>query len=241
MGMYAPHDAKTLAYASAPSAVVARGFERHMLVWLDEQGWHAVQRAASKEHKPALKLWEGQDWPAVVRRLDIGAQPDEICLGLPLPPDEDTGDKVRISLRAHVGHISKAAPAVELRSALRSSGPWREALSVLAQDAAGLNLRVYGSLAMQALTGLLYVSSTSDVDVLFHPTSQRQLADGVALLSQHEAHLPLDGEIIFPGGQAVSWKEWRMAIAHPAKVIVKELHTVRLADTASLLATLEAG
>jgi phosphoribosyl-dephospho-CoA transferase len=29
-----------------------------------------------------------------------------------------------------------------------------------------------------------------------------------------------------------------MAMAHPAKVIVKELQSVRLADTASLLATL---
>jgi phosphoribosyl-dephospho-CoA transferase len=210
-----------------------------MLVWLEEDGWRAVQHAARKEHRPALKLWEGQDWPAVVRRMDIGTQDDEICLGLPLPPDEDSGEKVRISLRAHVGHISKAAPAVDLRAALRSSGPWRERLTALEQDAAGMGLRVYGSLAMQALTGLLYVSPASDVDVLFHPTSRKQLDDGVALLSRHAAQLPLDGEIVFPGGQAVSWKEWRMAMAHPAKVIVKELLSVRLADTASLLATLE--
>ena len=229
--MYIPHKSE--------SASRAPGFERHMLIWLEEDGWRAVQHAARKEHRPALKLWEGQDWPAVVRRMEIGTRDDEICLGLPLPPDEDTGEKVRISLRAHVGHISKAAPAVDLRAALRSSGPWRERLTALEQDAAGMGLRVYGSLAMQALTGLLYVSPASDVDVLFHPTSHKQLDVGMALLSRHAAHLPLDGEIVFPGGQAVSWKEWRMAMAHPAKVIVKELQSVRLADTASLLATLE--
>jgi phosphoribosyl-dephospho-CoA transferase len=220
-------------------AVRAPGFERHMLVWLEEDGWRAVQHAARKEHRAALKLWEGQDWPAVVRRMDVGTPDDQICLGLPLPPDEDSGEKVRISLRAHVGHISKAAPAVHLRGALRSSGPWREPLTALERDAAGLGLRVYGSLAMQALTGLLYVSPTSDVDVLFHPTSRKQLDEGMALLSRHSTQLPLDGEIVFPGGQAVSWKEWQMAMAHPAKVIVKELLSVRLADTASLLATLE--
>jgi phosphoribosyl-dephospho-CoA transferase len=227
--MYIPHKC----------AVRAPGFERHMLVWLEEDGWRAVQHAARKEHRAALKLWEGQDWPAVVRRMDAGTPDDEICLGLPLPPDEDTGEKVRVSLRAHVGHISKAAPAVHLRGALRCSGPWREPLTALERDAAGLGLRVYGSLAMQALTGLLYVSPTSDVDVLFHPTSRKQLDEGLALLSRHATQLPLDGEIVFPGGQAVSWKEWRMAMAHPAKVIVKELLSVRLADTASLLATLE--
>jgi phosphoribosyl-dephospho-CoA transferase len=215
------------------------GFERHMLVWLGEDGWRAVQRAAREQHKPALKLWEGQDWPAVVRRMDIDARDDEVCLGLPLPPDEDSGEKVRVSIRAQVAHISRAAPAVDLRAALRSSGPWRERLAALDIDAAGMGLRVYGSLAMQALTGLLYVSQTSDVDVLFYPASRKQLDDGMEVLSRHATRLPLDGEIVFPGGQAVSWKEWRMAMAHPAKVIVKELRSVRLADTASLLATLE--
>ena len=230
--MFIPHKSEC-------AALRAPGFERHMLVWLEEDGWRAVQHAAAKEHRAALKLWEGQDWPAVVRRMDVGTREDEICLGLPLPPDEDSGTKVRIPIRAHVGHISKAAPAVDLRAALRSSGPWRERLMALERDSAGLGLRVYGSLAMQALTGLLYVSQASDVDVLFHPVSREQLDAGMELLSRHAAQLPLDGEVVFPGGQAVSWKEWRMAMAHPAKVIVKELQSVRLADTASLLATLE--
>jgi phosphoribosyl-dephospho-CoA transferase len=59
-------------------------------------------------------------------------------------------------------------------------------------------------------------------------------------LERHTRHVPLDGEIVFPGGAAVSWKEWQMAMRHPAKVMVKELHTVRLTNTASLLATLDA-
>ncbi|WP_286159299.1 malonate decarboxylase holo-[acyl-carrier-protein] synthase [Janthinobacterium sp. HH01] len=219
--------------------IAARGLERHMLAWLSEQGWLAVLRAAQPQHRAALTLWQGQDWPAVVRRFDVGAQPGEICLGLPLPPDEHTGGKVRISLSVPALEISRTSAAVELRSALRYTGPWREALTALEKEAKHLHLRIYGSLAMQVLTGLRYLTPASDIDILFHPRSRKQLEDGVALLSRHAAHLPLDGEIVFPGGLAVSWKEWQMAMVNPARVIVKELHAVRLMDTASLLAMLE--
>ena len=210
-----------------------------MLCWLSEDGWRDVLRAAQPEHRAALKLWQDQDWPAVVRRLDVGAQPDEVCLGLPLPPDEDTGEKIRIALRVRAAHIDRTSRAVELQAAIRSSGPWREALTAMERDARTMDLRVYGSLAMQSLTGLLYLSPASDIDILFHPRSRCQLVEGLAHLSRHAAHLPLDGEIVFPGGQAVSWKEWRMAMTHPAKVMVKQLHSVRLSDTGPLLATLE--
>lgn len=228
---------------TASTATAVAGLERHMLVWLEDAGWNAAQTNMDPQHKAAFRLWQSQSWPVIARRADADAAPDEICLGLPLPPDEDTGKKVRISLRAHAAHVRKATPAIELATALRSSSSpssrLRAPLAALERDAAGMRLRVYGSLAMEALTGLPYVSPTSDVDILFHPTSRRQLEDGVALLSRHAALLPLDGEIVFPGGAAVSWKEWRMAIANPAKVIVKELHAARLADTASLLALLE--
>jgi phosphoribosyl-dephospho-CoA transferase len=145
-----------------------------------------------------------------------------------------------VSLRALARHIKKTTPAIALADALWSlSGPWRAPLAALQRDATDLHLRVYGSLAMEALTGLPYVAPTSDVDLLFHPTSRRQLEHGIAVLSRHAALLPLDGEIVFPGGAAVAWKEWLLATTNPAKVMVKELHTVRLADTASLLALLE--
>lgn len=234
--MYAPPEKSGTILA----ATTVPGLERHMLVWLDDAGWDAAQATSEPQPKAAFRLWQTQSWPVIVRRADIDAAPDQICLGLPLPPDEDSGEKVRISLRAHAAHIKKATPAIELAAASRSSSDaLRAPLAALLDDAAGLHLRVYGSLAMKAITGLPYVSPTSDVDILFHPASRRQLEDGIAILDRHSTLLPLDGEIVFPGGAAVSWKEWRLAIANPAKVIVKELHAVRLADTASLLALLE--
>jgi len=210
--------------------------ERHALVWLTDAGWSAAMAAARPEHQAALTQWRRQDWPAVACRLDADAAGDEVCLGLPLPPDA-AGVKVRIALRARGTHVARTSDAIELTSALPAAGAWRERVTALCDAAPGL--RVFGSLAMQALTGLQYVSPTSDIDVLFRPVSRRQLDDGMARLVHHAAHLPLDGEIVFPGGSAVSWKEWQMAMKHPAKVMVKELRAVRLADTASLLATLE--
>lgn len=168
---------------------------------------------------------------------DGGAGRGDVCLGVPLPPDAD-GVKVRIPLRASAGHIARTSAPLDLRAALPAAGPWREGLAKLA--GAAPSLRVFGSLAMQSLTGLHYVSPASDIDLLFHPASAGQLDEVIALLAHHAAELPLDGEIVFPGGAAVSWKEWLMATRHPAKVMVKELGAVRLADTASLLATLEA-
>jgi phosphoribosyl-dephospho-CoA transferase len=178
--------------------------------------------------------WQSQHWPVVVRRLDADAAADEICLGLPLPPDA-AGVKVRIALRARLAEVERVAPALTLREAAV-----REGVAAFCEDADGLPLRVFGSVAMQALTGLRYVTASSDIDVLFAPASRQQLEDGLALLSRHGATLPLDGEVVFPGGAAVSWKEWQMAMTHPAKVLVKDLRSVRLLDTASLLATLEA-
>ncbi|MYM73759.1 malonate decarboxylase holo-[acyl-carrier-protein] synthase [Duganella sp. FT134W] len=205
-----------------------------MLVWLTAIGWHAAFDAAREEHKTAISWWANHDWPVVVRRMDADAGADEVCLGLPLPPDS-AGVKVRIALRARVADISRTAPALLLRDAATVRD-----VAALCDDAGTLPLRVFGSMAMQALTGLQYLSPTSDVDVLLHPGSRRQLEEGMALLARHAERLPLDGEIVFPGGAAVSWKEWQMAMTHPAKVLVKDLQSVRLTETASLLATLEA-
>ena len=212
--------------------------ERHMLVWLSEAGWDAA-RAGQSQHSATFTQWQRRKWPAVVRRQDVDASLDEVCLGLPVPPDS-AGVKTRIALRVRASDVVRSTAATALRAALPFSGAWHARLTALCDEASALNLRVFGSLAMQALTGLQYVSPASDVDVLFHPASRRALDDGLALLERHAKHVPLDGEIVFPGGAAVSWKEWQMAMRHTAKVLVKELHTVRLADTASLLATLDA-
>lgn len=206
-------------------------FDRHTLVWLTATGWAAARAAAPPAHHAALAMWQQHDWPVVVRRTEVDTAPDQLDLGLPLPPDAATGTRLRIALRVSRDQIARSAPPLALAAASDAAGPWRVQLDQLRRDAGESDLRVYGSLAMQALTGLPYVRPTSDIDLLFYPASQRQLDTVLALLVRHAETLPLDGEFVFPGGRAVAWKEWRQARANTAKVLVKQSRRVSLQNT----------
>ena len=115
---------------------------------------------------------------------------------------------------------------------------WRAPLAALLADAErhGCSLSVFGSAAMQALTGLPYLTPRSDLDLLLHPRGVAALHAGLALLLRHAGALPLDGEIVFPGGAAVAWKEW--SGSGEQRVLVKHIDGVRLASKAELLLTL---
>lgn len=234
-------------------------FARHNLAWLTADGWNAAQafmRAISRSDgddgdiaASALERWRLAGWPLVVRRSDPEAAPGEACLGLALPPDAD-GIKRRIALRVPAAGVVSTAPPLALARAIAllaerppaSAVPaaWQAALAALRDDATGLDVRIYGSLALQALTGLPYLRAASDIDLLLQPRSDQQLRAGLALFGRHAAALPLDGEIVFPRGEAVSWKEWAAAQASGARVLVKEHHAVRLVPPELLAATLRA-
>ena len=206
---------------------------RHDLVWLTAEGWLAAALPADARH------WPERGWPAVVRRQDENAGADTICLGIALPPSPQDGAKRRVGLRAPLRHVLRVARPMALRDAVAASPPaWSAGLDALVTASAGLTLRVYGSLAQQALTGAPCVSATSDIDLLFYPSTQKQLDAGLALLQTHGQQLPLDGEIMFPNGAAVAWREWVLATSSQAHVLVKELTVARLAPINSLLASL---
>lgn len=189
--------------------------------------------------------WRRHDWPAVVRRPDEQALPNEcakIALGLSSVPSENQagGSRKRIALVASPEDVARSAMPVLLSDAMASAPDrWRDGLAELAAagQRAGVTLRAFGSLAWQHLTGAPCMTARSDVDLLFHPASVQQLDAGLALLAAHASHLPLDGEIVFPNGDAVAWKEWRQARASSAgcRVLVKHLCGVRLVPAAALL------
>lgn len=215
-------------------------FSRHELVWLSSQGWLAACAAALPGQAEAIERWRREDWPLIVRRQDAAMGADSVSVGLALPPHPDHGSKVRIALQALRSDVSRSLPALALDAVLDAAPPeWKAALAALEAQARGLTLRVYGSLALQALTGQAYLTPASDIDLLFYPTSVAQLQAGVALLSAHAALLPLDGEIVFPSGQAVAWKEWIGAQRNHARVLAKTNDAVHLTTGAALLATLE--
>lgn len=211
---------------------------RHDLVWLSADGWEVARATAQAADAGTLAGWQRAGWPLVVTRQAPGAGLDKISLGLALPPAAD-GAKQRIALHAPADGIARSTPALALNKAIPAApNGWKQGLAVLAGASPGLTLRVYGSLALQAITGQVYLRSGSDIDLLFYPATTTQLRSGLALLKQYAEALPLDGEIVFPGGQAVAWKEWTGAEGNQARVLVKSRDGVRLAPVQSLLSEL---
>ena len=214
-------------------------YSRHELVWLTGAGWQAAHAAALPADAEALDQWQRADWPLVVTRRDAGTSADTVCLGLALPPAAD-GSKRRIALRAALADVARSEPPLLLQKAMAAAPDvWKPGLAALASASSGLTLRVYGSLALQAITGQAYLTQRSDIDLLFYPATTVQLRSGLALLEAHAARLPLDGEVVFPNGDAVAWKEWLNAERNNAQVLVKATQAVRLASMVSLLAKLK--
>ncbi|NHZ80238.1 malonate decarboxylase holo-[acyl-carrier-protein] synthase [Massilia sp. CCM 8695] len=208
-------------------------YSRHDQAWLSDAGWAGALAGAAPEHAAALEQWRSHDWPLIVTRRTPDAAPGTLCLGLALPPD--AGRKLRIAVLVNEHAVARVAAALPLHAAAAAApARWAGPLAALLAGAGPITLRAYGSLALQAMTGLSYLTESSDIDLLFTPASRQELDAGVQLLQAHAPHLPLDGEIVFPGGAAVAWKEWRDAAANDTRVLVKDANAVRLATTASL-------
>lgn len=216
---------------------------RHNRVWLTLQGWQHALENAPAAYRDEMAAWRDALWPVIARRADADVRCDDVCLGIALPPRPACGTKPRIALRVRRAHVSRVLPPIELETIAAAIPPgWQDAYRSLVRDAAAsaCSLKVFGSVALQAMTGMAYITPSSDIDVLFHPTDQTGLKQAVALLERHAPYLPLDGEFVFPTGEAVSWKEWSQAMRSDKqqRVLVKGAQAVRLATTADLLATL---
>jgi phosphoribosyl-dephospho-CoA transferase len=213
---------------------------RHDLVWLSPEGWDAALRALEGAPLDLARSWCMRGLPAVVRRTEPGTPPTLLCLGIPAPPDAHSGQKVRLGFAAERRHITRTSAALALGDA---DAPviWQPGLASLriALRAAGVDCRVFGSLAMQTLTGDRYLNVGSDIDLLLRPLDAAQLGAGLALVARHAQSLPLDGEIEFPSGHAVSWKEWLgpdgWAHNESDRVLAKHLDTVALLRRDELL------
>ncbi|MDB5762665.1 MAG: mdcG [Herminiimonas sp.] len=217
---------------------------RHSLVWLSGEGWQKALDTLPRRCHHAIEQWRQADWPATVRRADIDTPERQVCLGLALPPDPVDGSKLRIPFRSCIADVSKALDPVGIDAVIDAvPETWRARLAALQAEIKrnALSVKVYGSAALQALTGQRYVTAASDIDLLFYPATKIQLSAGIDLLASCANMLPLDGEIVFPSGQAVAWKEWDNAarMQGNARVLVKDNRKVSLATTTALLSTLQ--
>ena len=156
-----------------------------------------------------------------------------IPVGLPLPP---ANGKLRLSALIAPEDVDERVPPVTLRDVrIEVPLPWQktvEALLCLA-DQSGVEPRVFGSLLWQRLTGLPYLSASSDLDLLWPVTDANTATHLAGCLATVEQDSPVrcDGEFPLPDGGGVQWREWKDS---PHEVLVKDLTGVRLCVTASL-------
>ena len=181
-------------------------------------------------HEPLLAAWAQRGWPLIARRPVCEDVPGTVPLGLPLPPARE---KRRLTLRLAPEDLVDSAPPPTLADA-RAAAPeaWRNTIaSLLALDP---QVRCFGSLAWQHLTGLAYLTAESDLDLLWRVDTAEAadaLAGRIAEIAER-APMRIDGEFVTPAGVGVQWREWRS----PARELVaKDRDGVRLADRAELL------
>jgi phosphoribosyl-dephospho-CoA transferase len=117
---------------------------------------------------------------------------------------------------------------------------WRSTIDALLTVAArsGVEPSAFGSLLWQHLTGLAYLTPHSDLDVLWRVPNDFDVLSLVSSIAdvQHGAPLRIDGEIIFPDGSAVNWRELWNAYQSSDRgmVLAKTTEGVRLLDLAFL-------
>ncbi|PKO48247.1 MAG: malonate decarboxylase holo-[acyl-carrier-protein] synthase [Betaproteobacteria bacterium HGW-Betaproteobacteria-4] len=213
---------------------------RHDLVYLDRDAAFETPCTATGD-----SLWQAaRDWIAAGRPLVAARQPagdGPLLLGLSLPLKQQ-----RKRLTIHVDRRAVAridAPLSIARCCSRLPVAEADVLRRLAERAAACSARlgVFGSLAWEALSGEDYRHAESDIDLICDVETLPQFDAMLTALQQAAGQLScrLDGEIRFPDGDAVAWREVAVQRENPAAlVLVKGPHEVGLRPVQTLLATL---
>jgi len=207
-------------------------YPRHSLVWVRPDAWRAVMASRPDlAALPRVEHWALQGYPLIVRRYgheDAQATDDRVPLGLPLPPADG---KQRLFLSMSRADIVTQGPCPLLQDVLDvAPAAWLPSLRRVLHcaQAHAAEVRVFGSLAWQHLTGLPYLSPHSDVDLLWRLTANskqiRQWLDELAMLDA-AAPMRLDGELLRADGAGVNWRELQ---GGAATVLLKATHEARL-------------
>jgi phosphoribosyl-dephospho-CoA transferase len=202
---------------------------RHQLVRLNAAGWASIRDCNwDADARACLEYWAGRNLPLVVTQQRGGLPAGAIALGLPAPR---RWQRRRLALQVPVSGVFDfdEFPKPESVGKLLPQET-RDALLTLLDIVSthGSEMRVYGSYGWQQVTGLDYLRAESDLDLRML-VQDAHMADLVAetLGSATFARPRLDGELIFPDGSAVAWREWLAWRSKQADlVLVKRLSGV---------------
>lgn len=187
-------------------------YQRHDLVWLDPAG----------DYPDALSQWLSNGYPCVIPRQDVVTE-SQLKVAWSLPRDKSAAGRMAVTIDAR--QVIRYQPPLPL-TILSQLGIATAALNAEFRQleiAAG----VFGSFAWQYLTGTEYIHEASDIDLLLPLRTTRQLQrlpellQALAEISQRR----IDGEISFPNGQAVAWREW---FSSRDELLVKSINNIEI-------------
>jgi phosphoribosyl-dephospho-CoA transferase len=216
-----------------------RPWLRHELLRLAPGFWpQALASGPAIGAAPALRIWADHGWPVMVRQRVAGERAEMVPIGVSLPP---FAGKQRIALAIHEQAVLERSPPPSLWAVRhvvdRSWMPTLRALVMLGARHA-VTPAAIGSLLWQYRTGLRYLSPQSDLGLLWRAHGGYDLGDLLAGIAaeQQSAPMRIDGEIVFPDGTAVNWRELHHALRHGiGEVLVKSLEGIRLMNVAQLM------
>lgn len=211
-------------------------FNRHDFVWLN---LNAVKQAdyigpAPMEPISALSLlhrWVLGGYPLIVARQEE-IQSTGLRVGLAEPA---SWGKRRLTFVVNRGDIQKHQQGPGLSNVVPQL-PLHWQAGALALNSflgeQGISAHVYGSSAVQHLTGLPCVTENSDLDVLFKPLTWSHAENLCMYLNSLQTRYPafhVDGEVLSPSGHAVPWRELCRALPeHNAQLLSKTSREVQL-------------
>jgi phosphoribosyl-dephospho-CoA transferase len=202
---------------------------RHDLITISPSAWEKMLRTHDGlAAHPIAAQWAGGCLPLIARRPAPGDTAG-IPAGLPLPP---SAGKKRIPLVVQPEDIVAVQPPPLLGDVIGTAPQsWRPALRQIVDLGAShaCEARVFGSLAWQFITGLVYLTETSDVDLLLSFSARSNVKALLGGLGNIEALAPmrLDGELIREDGAGVTWHEVRTSAE---QILVKTLRDISLVE-----------
>lgn len=201
---------------------------RHARVYLDRAAWRRGAARPPAANAAVVDEWIDAGRPLVGRREDAAlADPVHCHVAITLSPARGG---LRIPLVIGRAAVVRIDPPLRLDEVVASApDDRRDALMRLVDEAgdAGIGLFVYGSFAWQAMTDERYVTSRSDLDLLFDVRDDSTVPRATAMLLRWEriAGVRADGEARFANGDAVAWRE---LASGAARVLIKRDDGVRL-------------
>jgi len=223
---------------AAKAQSIREPLQRHDLLLIDPAAWDAVIRSSAFAAHPLLAGWSARGWPVIVRRRQPGDAANLTPVGVPFPPDMN---KQRISLQVPpTAILSRYRPPPLADTVGAAPDAWRDTLGDLCELGAqhAVNPSPFGSLLWQALTGLRYLSSASDLDLLWPLNDHRSIPALLAGIAAIESTAPMriDGELALLDGGAVSWRELAQALRHDGspEVLVKTREGAMIRSTSAL-------